>query len=111
MPLAPLRHTEDEQIELNARIMRLHDPEEINARDRFNNMRFQRVAVCLMGWALTVAAYYIMPFIVNAKNWPAILRVLVSIAWIVGHFVAVAGAVCLIAYLLVGGRIFEELDT
>lgn len=111
MPPIPRRPPPpNELIELNARILQLHDPEEISARDSFQKMRQRRVVVALMSWGAAVLAYYLAPIVVNTKNWPAITGLILAIAWIVGHVVAAAGVICLIAYLLMGQRVFEEMD-
>ena len=100
----------NELIELNAQIQQLHDPEEISARDSFQKMRQRRWVIVLMSWGAAVLAYYLAPIVVNTKNWPAITGLILAIAWIVGHVVAAVGVMCLISYLCVGRRMFEDMD-
>jgi hypothetical protein len=62
MPWAPPR-TVEERIEHNARIMQLHDPDEIRARYWHTNMRIRRVVFSILWLIASILAYTTVPII------------------------------------------------
>lgn len=64
MPWAPLGfRTVEERIEHNARIMQLHDPDEIRARYWHTNMRIRRVVFSVLWLIAGILAYTTVPII------------------------------------------------
>lgn len=64
MPWAPLVfRTVEERIEHNARILQLHDPDEIRARYWYTNMRVRRVVFSILWLIAVVLAYTAVPII------------------------------------------------
>ena len=65
MPWEPRRNfsSEEERIEHNARIMQLHDPDEIRARYWHTNMRVRRVVFSILWLIAGILAYTTVPII------------------------------------------------
>ena len=59
--------TVEETIELNAKIMQLHDPDEIRARYWHTNMQIQRMVFFILWLMAAVIAYTVVPIIVRKQ--------------------------------------------
>jgi hypothetical protein len=57
--------TEEDRIDLDARLLQLHDPVEIRARYWHTNMRIQRVVFSIL-WLIAIAlTYTVIPLIAH----------------------------------------------
>lgn len=110
MPREPRRHfsSEEERIELNARLLQLHDPDEIRARYWHTNMRIRRVVLSGVWLVSAAAAYGVVPWLVQATPWSTLASFCTALLWVFGHVLAVFGAVCFAAYCLSGGKLFNK---
>lgn len=98
-------HTEEERIDFEARLMRLHDPDEIRARYWHDNMKIQRVVVTIMAAAAALGAYYLVPFVFYSANRPVVAKFWAGALWVLSHVLTVVGGACCVAYFLIRGRL------
>jgi len=104
MPWQPIQ-TEEERIDFEARLMRLHDPEEIKARYWHDNMKIQRVIVTIMATAAALGVYYFVPFVLHAANRPVVAKFWTGALWVLSHVLTVIVGACCVAYFLIRGRL------
>jgi len=108
----PIR-TEEDRIDLDARLMQLHDPDEIRARYWHENMKIRRVFLSLLWIFAATAVYFFGAFISQSTNWPALVKFCRGLVWLSAHVLTVMGGVWLVMFLFLfrGRRLFKELDT
>lgn len=71
--------------------------------------RYERLFLrTLMTWFLVVVVWHVWPYIVNEKNWPALMTAFRLAAQIIGVIAALLGALVTLAWVGSGGQIFKD---